>query len=153
MCFEGPASMHPHEVDWTRTGSCYGKARHKEVLHAPPCINIGQHGWSYVIMCSTQCERLTCNLRVESSSLYLSFQGIFSSLLWLWLLRPNSLGLVMVLFYIIVPTLAFEKVFIYLHILVLMFVAFGIRHTGGSIYWGYLTVFCFHEKLPFNGYH
>jgi hypothetical protein len=27
-----------------------------------------------------------------------------------------------------------------------MFVAFGIRHVGWSIYQGYLTVFCFHEN-------
>ncbi len=31
-----------HEADWTKTGGCYGKARLKEVLHAPPCINSGQ---------------------------------------------------------------------------------------------------------------
>ncbi len=37
--------------------------------------------------------------------------------------------------------LAFEKVFIYLCILALMFVAFGIRHAGWSMYQGYLTVF------------
>jgi hypothetical protein len=30
-----------------------------------------------------------------------------------------------------------------LHILLLMFVAFGIRHTGWSKYQGYLTVFAF----------
>jgi hypothetical protein len=47
----------------------------------------------------------------------------------------------------------FEKVFIYLHILALMFVAFGIRHMGWSKYQGYLTAFCFHEKLPFSGCH
>ncbi len=41
-------------------------------------------------------------------------------------LRYNSLGLAMVLFLIIVPTLALVKVFIYLCILVLMLVAFGI---------------------------
>jgi hypothetical protein len=29
-----------------------------------------------------------------------------------------------------------------------MFVAFGIRHAGWSKYQGYLTAFCFHEKLP-----
>jgi hypothetical protein len=34
----------------------------------------------------------------------------------------------------------FEKVFIYLRILVLMFVAFGIRHAGWSMYHGYLTL-------------
>ncbi len=41
-------------------------------------------------------------------------------------LGHTSLGLVMVLFLVIVPTLAFQKVFIYLHILALMLVAFGI---------------------------
>ncbi len=41
-------------------------------------------------------------------------------------LGRNSLGLVMVLFLIIVATLAFEKAFIYLRILALMLVAFGI---------------------------
>jgi hypothetical protein len=51
------------------------------------------------------------------------------------------MGLVVVLCSIIVPTLAFDKVFIYLHILVLVFVAFGIRHTGWSKYQGYLIVF------------
>jgi hypothetical protein len=34
-----------------------------------------------------------------------------------------------------------------------MFVVFGIRHVGWSKYQGYLTAFCFHEKLPFSGYH
>jgi hypothetical protein len=63
------------------------------------------------------------------------------------------LGLVVALCQIIVTTLAFEKVSIYLHILALMFVAFGIRHAGWSKYQGYLTVFCFDEKLPFGGYH
>ncbi len=48
------ASMHSHEADWTQTGGCYGKARLKEVLHVPPCTNIGQHRWSCVMMCSTQ---------------------------------------------------------------------------------------------------
>jgi hypothetical protein len=38
------------------------------------------------------------------------------------------------------PTLAIEKVFIYLRILALMFVAFGIRHAGWSMYQGYLAV-------------
>jgi hypothetical protein len=52
-----------------------------------------------------------------------------------------------------VPTHAFEKVFIYLRIFVFMFVAFGIIQAGWSKYQGYLTVFCFHEKLPFGGYH
>jgi hypothetical protein len=33
----------------------------------------------------------------------------------------------------------FEKVFIYMRILALMFVAFGIRHAGWSMYHGYLT--------------
>jgi hypothetical protein len=48
----------------------------------------------------------------------------------------------------------FEKVFIYMHILALMFVAFGIRHVGWSMYYRYLTwLFCFHEKLPYGGYH
>jgi hypothetical protein len=56
----------------------------------------------------------------------------------------------MVLCLIIVPTLVFEKVFIHLRILVLMLVAFGIRHAGWSKYQGYLTTFCFHEKLPFG---
>ncbi len=42
----GLASMHPHEADWTKTGGCYGKARLKEVLLVPPCINNGQHMWS-----------------------------------------------------------------------------------------------------------
>jgi hypothetical protein len=37
--------------------------------------------------------------------------------------------------------------------LALMFVAFGIEHAGGSKYQGYLTVFYFHEKLPFGGYY
>ncbi len=48
---------------------------------------------------------------------------------------------------------AFEKVFIYLQISVLIFVAFGIRHAGWSMYQGYLIVFFIHEKLPFGGYH
>jgi hypothetical protein len=59
----------------------------------------------------------------------------------------------MELFYIIVPILAYEKVFVYLRILALMFVAFDIRHAGWSMYQGYLTAFCFHEKLPFGGNH
>ncbi len=41
-------------------------------------------------------------------------------------LGPNSLGLVMVLFLAIVPTLVFEKVFIYLRIHAHKLVAFGI---------------------------
>jgi hypothetical protein len=47
----------------------------------------------------------------------------------------------------------FWESLIYLRILVLMFVAFGIRHAGWSKYQGYLTAFCFHEKLSFSGYH
>ncbi len=146
--------MHPHEADWRETGGCYGKARLKEVLHAPPCTNIGQHRWSCVEMCSTQlwethcsviinpegCIVVHCNLRVESSSI-VTFLDIFLSLLQLWLLWLNSLGLVVVLCQIIVHTLAFKKVLIYLRILALMFVAFGIRHAGWSMYQGYLTVF------------
>jgi hypothetical protein len=53
----------------------------------------------------------------------------------------NSLGLVMVLFLIIVPTIALEKIFIYLRILVLLFVAFGNLHAGWSTYRRYLTAF------------
>ncbi len=67
--------------------------------------------------------------------------------------RISSLGLVVVLCYLILPTLVFEKVFIYLRLFALMLVAFGIRHAGWSMYQGYLTAFCFHEKLPFGGYH
>ncbi len=73
-------SMHPYEAGWTQTGGCYGKARLKEVLHAPPCTNIGQHRWSCVMICSTQlwethcsvtinpegCIVVHCNLRVET---------------------------------------------------------------------------------------
>ncbi len=36
-------SMHPCEADWAQTGGHYGKARLKEVLHAPLCINNAQH--------------------------------------------------------------------------------------------------------------
>jgi hypothetical protein len=39
-------SMHPCEAALTKTGGHYGKAGLKEVLHAPPCINNGQHMWS-----------------------------------------------------------------------------------------------------------
>jgi hypothetical protein len=46
------------------------------------------------------------------------------------------------------PCFAFEKVFIYLRILALMFVAFGIRHAGWPMYQGNLTAFCFHINLP-----
>jgi hypothetical protein len=42
-----------HEANWTKTGGCYGKARLKGVLHAPPCINSGQHMCSCVVTCST----------------------------------------------------------------------------------------------------
>ncbi len=45
-------SMHPCEADWTKNGGHYGKARLKEGLHAPPCINNGQHMWSFVIICA-----------------------------------------------------------------------------------------------------
>jgi hypothetical protein len=34
-----------------------------------------------------------------------------------------------------------------------MLVAFGSRHAGWSMNKEYLTAFCFHEKLPFGGYH
>ena len=81
-----------------------------------------------------------CNLRVELSPLSyffsVHFHPYFDSAL-----GHNSLGLVMVLFFIIVPTLALEKVFIHLRILAPMLVAFGIRHSGWSaMYQGYLTV-------------
>jgi hypothetical protein len=36
-------SMHPHKAEWTKTGKCYGKARHTKVLYASPCINNGHH--------------------------------------------------------------------------------------------------------------
>ncbi len=83
-------SMHPREADWTTTNDYYGKARLKEVLNAPPCINYGQHMWSFCYdMCtmavreswpavrdsrlaynqSTGCVCVHCNLsRVKSSS-------------------------------------------------------------------------------------
>ncbi len=64
-------------------------------------------------------------------------------------LERNSLGLVVVLFLVMAPTLALEKVFIYLHILVLMLVAFE-PQIGQCI----RDTCCFvHEKLPFGGYH
>ncbi len=89
-----------HEADWTKTGGSYGKARLKEVLHASPCINNGQHMCvcSYIVMWSTwlwenhgllTTNPLGCivkhyNLRITQTSLQLHFywiQGIFSSLL------------------------------------------------------------------------
>ncbi len=83
FCFGGPG-INASSWGWLNTtGSCYGKARLKEVLHAPPCTNIGQHRRSCVMLCSTQlwethcsvtinpegCIVVHCNLRVESSSL------------------------------------------------------------------------------------
>ncbi len=59
------ASMHPHEADWTQTGGCYDKARLNEVLHAPLCINIGQHRWSCVMMCSTQLWETHCSVTIN----------------------------------------------------------------------------------------
>ncbi len=82
-------SMHPREADWTKTDGHHGKARLKEVLNAPSCINYGQHMWSCCYdMCTmavresrpavrdlwlaynqpTGCVCVHCNLRVRSSS-------------------------------------------------------------------------------------
>ena len=82
-------SMHPCEADWTKTDGHYGKAKLKEVLNAPPCINYGQHMWSCCYdMCTMAvreswpavrdsrlaynqpngCVCVQCNLRVRSSS-------------------------------------------------------------------------------------
>jgi hypothetical protein len=97
-----------------------------------------------------------CALQSEGriTLIIVTFSGYVFILTRIMTLGHNSLGLVMVLFFIIVPTLALEKVFIHLRILAPMLVAFGIRHSGWSaMYQGYLTVFCFHEKLPFSGYH
>ncbi len=59
-------------------------------------------------------------------------------------LGHNSLGWVMVLFYSTYP--CFKKVFIYLRMLALMLVAFGIWHVGCSMYHIYIQLcFCFHE--------
>jgi hypothetical protein len=55
-----------------------------------------------------------------------TFSGCILILTTIMTLGHNSLGLVVVIFLIIVPTHALEKVFIYLLILVLMLVAFGI---------------------------
>ncbi len=95
--------MHPHEADWTKTDSHYGKARLKEVLNAPPCINYGQLMLSCCYdMCTMAvrelwpavrdsqlpysqpagCMWVHCNLRVRSSSFIVLWdKGIFSSLL------------------------------------------------------------------------
>ncbi len=82
-------SMHPRDADWTITDGHYGKARLKEVLNAPPCINYGQHMWFLCYdMCTIAvreswpavrdsrlaynqpagCVCVHCNLRVRSSS-------------------------------------------------------------------------------------
>jgi hypothetical protein len=89
----------------------------------------------------------SCALQSEGRIILIivTFSGYIFILTTIMTLGHNSLGLVVVLFQIIVPTLAFEKVFIYLHILAFMLVAF--------VYQRYLTAFCYHKKLPFSGYH
>jgi len=88
-------SMHPREADWTKTNGHYGKARLKEVLNAPPCINYGQHMWSCCYdMCTMAvresrlavrdsrlaynqpagCVCVHCNLRVRSSSFIITLR-------------------------------------------------------------------------------
>ncbi len=59
------ALMHHHEADWIQTGGHYGKARLKEVLHAPPCTSLGQHRWSCVMMCSTQLWKTHCSVTIH----------------------------------------------------------------------------------------
>ncbi len=82
-------SMHPCEADWTKPDGYYGKARLKEVLNAPPCINYGLHmQFCCYDMCTMAvresrpavrdsrlaynqppgCVYVHCNLRVRSSS-------------------------------------------------------------------------------------
>jgi hypothetical protein len=97
----------------------------------------------------------SCALQSEGRVILVivTFLGYIFILTSIMTFRIGSLGLVMVLCYFILPTLAFKKVFIYLRILALLLVAFGIRHMGWSMYQEYLTAFCFHEKLPFGGYH